>query len=70
MMTKKICLTVDERLYKRFQNLYPRSLRQAIEEVMARSIKDDDFLWNFLHHSLFVDDLRTVKIPDYNVSEV
>ena len=60
MKTRKICITVDDRLYMSFQERYPHSLRQGVEELMKRSIRDDSFLWNFIHGCLFVDDLRTV----------
>lgn len=60
MKVKKICISVDEKLYTAFQQRYPHSLRQASEELMRRSIRDDNFLWNFVHGCLFVDDLRTI----------
>ena len=60
MKTRKICISVDDRLYMAFQERYPHSMRQAVEELMRRSIRDDSFLWNFIHGCLFVDDLRTV----------
>lgn len=43
MKTRKICISVDQRLYTVFQELYPHSMRQAIEELMRRSIRDDSF---------------------------
>ena len=64
MKTRKICIRVDDRLYMAFQERYPRSLRQAVEELMRRSIRDGSFLWSFIHGCLFVDDLRTVAPPD------
>ena len=64
MKTKKICISVDEKLYAAFQERYPYSMRQAVEELMRRAIGDDSFLWNFIHGCLFVDDLRTVIPPD------
>ena len=60
MKTRKICISVDDRLYMAFQERYRHSIRQAVEELMRRSIRDDSFLWNFIHGCLFVDDLRTV----------
>ena len=63
MKTRKICISVDDRLYMAFQERYSHSLRQAVEELMRRSIRDDSFLWNFIHGCLFVDDLRTVVLP-------
>ena len=62
MKSKKICLSVDEKLYSAFRTLYPHSLRQAVEELMRRSVRDDSFLWNFINGCLFVDDLRTVVL--------
>lgn len=61
MKIRKICISVDDRLYMAFQERYPHSLRQAVEEIMRRSIRDDSFLWNFIHGCLFVDDLRAVS---------
>lgn len=61
MKIRKICLSVDDRLYTSFQELYPHSMRQAVEELMRRSIRDDSFLWNFIHGCLFVDDLNGGK---------
>lgn len=55
MKNKKICISVDELLYTAFQERYPHSLRQAVEELMRRSIRDDSFLWNFIHGCLFKD---------------
>ena len=60
MKTKKICISVDDLLYTSFQERYPHSIRQAVEELMRRSIRDDSFLWNFIHGCLSFDDLRTV----------
>ena len=60
MKTKKICITVDNKLYEAFRERYPHSLRQGTEELMRRSIRDDNFLWNFIHGCLFADDLRTI----------
>lgn len=62
MKSRKICISVDDRLYTAFQELYPHSMRQAVEELMRRSIRDDSFLWNFIHGCLFVDDLRSVEV--------
>lgn len=62
MKNRKICISVDDLLYSAFQNRYPHSLRQAVEELMRRSVRDDNFLWNFIHGCLFVDDLRTVVL--------
>ena len=62
MKTRKICISVDDKLYMSFQDRYPHSMRQAVEELMRRSIRDDDFLWNFIHGCLFVDDLRCVEV--------
>lgn len=59
MKTKKICISVDEKLYESFQQLYPHSLRQGVEELIRRSIRDDNFLWNFIHGSFIADDFRT-----------
>ena len=61
MISKKICISIDTRLYESFRDRYPHSLRQAVEELMRRSIRDDDFLWNFVHGCLSIDDLRTVE---------
>lgn len=55
MNVKKICISVDDRLYAAFQMLYPHSLRQAVEELMRRSVRDDNFLWNFIHGCLPTD---------------
>lgn len=63
MKTRKICISVDDVLYTAFQERYPRSMRQAVEELMRRSVRDDSFLWNFIHGCLFVDDLRTAVLP-------
>lgn len=63
MKTRKICISVDDLLYTSFQARYPHSMRQAVEELMRRSIRNDSFLWNFIHGCLFVDDLRTVSTP-------
>lgn len=60
MKTRKICISVDDRLYMVFHDRYPHSMRQAVEELMRRSVRDDSFLWNFIHGCLFVDDLRTI----------
>ena len=62
MKVRKICISVDDRLYTSFQKLYPHSMRQATEELMRRSIRDDSFLWNFIHGCLFVDDLRLISM--------
>lgn len=62
MKNRKICISVDDRLYTAFQERYPHSIRQSVEELMRRSIRDDSFLWNFIHGCLFVDDLRTVHL--------
>lgn len=62
MKNRKICISVDDRLYMAFQERFPHSIRQAVEELMRRSIRDDSFLWNFIHGCLFVDDLRTVVL--------
>lgn len=64
MKSRKICISVDDLLYTAFQERYPHSLRQAVEELMRRSIRDDTFLWNFIHGCLFVDDLRTVVLDE------
>ena len=45
----KISVTVDERLYRAFQKLYPHTLRQAIESLLRKAIYNDDFLWNFIN---------------------
>lgn len=55
MKNKKICISVDELLYTAFQERYPHSLRQAVEELMRRSVRDDSFLWNFIHGFLSKD---------------
>lgn len=55
MKNKKICISVDELLYTTFQRHYPHSLRQAVEELMRRSVRDDSFLWNFIHGCSFKD---------------
>lgn len=61
MKNKKICISVDEKLYKAFQEHYPHSMRQAIEELMRRSVRNENFLWNFIHGcSFFSDDFREV----------
>lgn len=61
--TSKICLSVDSKLYFAFKERFPHTLRQGVEELMRRSIRDDNFLWNFIHGCLFSDDLRTVVLP-------
>ena len=45
----KVCLTLDGRLYKAFQDLYPHSLRQAVESLLRKAIYNDDFLWTFIN---------------------
>lgn len=63
MESRKISLSVDDKLYTAFQERYPHSLRQGVEELMRRSVRSDDFLWNFIHGFLFIDDSRTVVLP-------
>jgi len=60
MKTRKICISVDSKLYESFQELYPHSLRQSVEELMRRSIRDDNFLWNFIHGCFFIDNTKAV----------
>ena len=67
MQNKKICISVDEKLYTAFQERYPHSIRQGVEELMRRSIGDDSFLWSFIHGLRTVipsgssaNDMRTV----------
>lgn len=61
MKSRKICISVDDKLYTVFQERYPHSIRQAVEELMRRSVRSDDFLWNFIHGCLFSDDVKTVS---------
>lgn len=49
MKTKKICISVDDKLYTSFQLFYPHSLRQAVEALMRKSLHDDTFLWSFIN---------------------
>lgn len=53
MKSRKICISVDDRLYTAFQELYPHSMRQAVEALMRKSINDDTFLWNFINAPCF-----------------
>lgn len=49
MKTKKICISVDDKLYTSFRLAYPHSLRQAVEALMRKSLYDDTFLWSFIN---------------------
>lgn len=64
MKTRKICISVDDRLYTAFQKLYPHSVRKGVEELMRRSIRDDTFLWNFINGCSFAYDLKTFSVPE------
>lgn len=57
MESIKICISVDSKLYFAFKEKYPRTLRQAVEVLMRRSICDDSFLWNFIY-----GDLSTISV--------
>lgn len=53
MRSVKICISVDDKLYTTFKQLYPHSLRQSVEALMRKAINDDTFLWNFINIPCF-----------------
>lgn len=46
---KQICLTVNSQLYDDFKRMYPNTLRQAVNVLLCKSVKDPSFLFSFLY---------------------
>lgn len=46
---QQICLTVNAQLYNDFKRMYPNTLRQAVNVLLSKSVKDSSFLFNFLY---------------------
>lgn len=46
---QQICLTVNSQLYCDFKRMYPNTLRQAVNVLLSKSVKDPSFLFNFLY---------------------
>lgn len=46
---QQICVTVNSQLYRDFKRMYPNTLRQAVNVLLSKSVKDSSFLFNFIY---------------------